>query len=146
MRKGLSLQVERNGLFRRSREGTEVSQQLKVGNPERWDIDTPYLYTLLTEVVQEGKQVDRYETPVGIRSFSFDAEKGFILNGRPMKINGVCMHHDLGCLGAAVNVRAMERQAGNPERDGMQRHPVFAQSSCARIARLVRPDGVRRHG
>ncbi len=89
---------------------TEVSQQLKVGNPERWDIDTPYLYTLLTEVVQEGKQVDRYETPVGIRSFSFDAEKGFILNGRPMKINGVCMHHDLGCFGAAVNVRAMERQ------------------------------------
>lgn len=57
-----------------------------------------------------GQCVDRYVTPVGIRTFSFDATKGFVLNGKPTKINGVCMHHDLGCLGAAVNVRAMERQ------------------------------------
>ena len=49
-------------------------------------------------------------TPVGIRTFSFDARKGFTLNGRQTKINGVCMHHDLGCLGAAVNTRAIERQ------------------------------------
>ena len=89
---------------------SETSQTLQVEQPELWSVDTPYIYTLLTEVVQDGKTVDRYETPVGIRSFSFDAEKGFTLNGKPMKINGVCMHHDLGCLGAAVNVRAIERQ------------------------------------
>ena len=89
---------------------SETSQSLQVEQPELWSVDTPYLYTLLTEVVQDGKTVDRYETPVGIRSFSFDAGKGFTLNGKPMKINGVCMHHDLGCLGAAVNVRAIERQ------------------------------------
>ena len=89
---------------------SETSQSLQVEQPELWSVDTPYIYTLLTEVVQDGKTVDRYETPVGIRSFSFDAEKGFTLNGKPMKINGVCMHHDLGCLGAAVNVRAIERQ------------------------------------
>ena len=79
---------------------SETSQSLQVEQPELWSVDTPYIYTLLTEVVQDGKTVDRYETPVGIRSFSFDAEKGFTLNGKPMKINGVCMHHDLGCLGA----------------------------------------------
>ena len=89
---------------------SETSQTLQVEQPELWSVDTPYIYTLLTEVVQDGKTVDRYETPVGIRSFSFDAEKGFTLNEKPMKINGVCMHHDLGCLGAAVNVRAIERQ------------------------------------
>ena len=89
---------------------SETSQSLQVEQPELWSVDAPYIYTLLTEVVQDGKTVDRYETPVGIRSFSFDAEKGFTLNGKPMKINGVCMHHDLGCLGAAVNVRAIERQ------------------------------------
>lgn len=87
-----------------------VPQQLTVGSPRLWDVDTPYLYKLVTEIVQDGKAVDRYETSVGIRSFSFDATRGFILNGRPTKINGVCMHHDLGCLGSAVNARAIERQ------------------------------------
>lgn len=89
---------------------TEQVQELVVDSPRLWDIDHPYLYSLVTEVIKEGQCVDRYVTPVGIRTFSFDAEKGFALNGKPTKINGVCMHHDLGCLGAAVNVRAMERQ------------------------------------
>jgi beta-galactosidase len=53
--------------------------------------------------------VDEYETTVGIRSFEFDADKGFILNGKQVKINGICDHHDLGCLGSAVNYRAIER-------------------------------------
>ena len=53
---------------------------------------------------------DVYETPFGIRSFYFDSLKGFFLNGKRVKINGVCNHHDLGCLGAAVNTRAIERQ------------------------------------
>ena len=87
-----------------------TSQTLTVEHPVLWNLDSPYLYTLLTEVVQDGKVVDRYETPAGIRTFAFDAEKGFILNGKPTKINGVCMHHDLGCLGAAINVRAIQRQ------------------------------------
>lgn len=54
--------------------------------------------------------LDEYETPFGIRYFSFEADKGFFLNGKHVKIKGVCNHHDLGCLGTAVNVRAMERQ------------------------------------
>lgn len=88
----------------------EIAQKLQVASPQLWDVEHPYLYSLVTEVVKDGQCVDRYVTPVGIRTFSFDATKGFILNGKPTKINGVCMHHDFGCLGAAVNVRAMERQ------------------------------------
>lgn len=88
----------------------EIAQELQVTSPQLWDVEHPYLYSLVTEVMKGGQCVDRYVTPVGIRTFSFDATKGFVLNGKPTKINGVCMHHDLGCLGAAVNVRAMERQ------------------------------------
>lgn len=88
----------------------EIAQELQVTSPQLWDVEHPYLYSLVTEVMKGGQCVDRYVTPVGIRTFSFDAAKGFVLNGKPTKINGVCMHHDLGCLGAAVNVCAMERQ------------------------------------
>ena len=88
----------------------KIAQKLQVTSPQLWDVEHPYLYSLVTEVMEGGQCVERYITPVGIRTFSFDATKGFILNGKPTKINGVCMHHDLGCLGAAVNVRAMERQ------------------------------------
>jgi len=89
---------------------TETEQSLKVNNPTLWSVEQPYLYKVVTRVEQEGKTVDEYETPVGIRYFSFDPDKGFFLNGASVKIKGVCNHHDLGCLGAAVNVRALERQ------------------------------------
>src|SRR5215813_14572443 len=88
----------------------EIQQTLKVTNPRLWSVDKPYLYKAVSEVTQGGKVVDRYETPFGIRYFSFDKDKGFSLNGKPLKILGVCDHHDLGSLGAAVNVRALERQ------------------------------------
>ncbi|MGN7202713.1 beta-galactosidase GalB [Pedobacter sp. SAFR-022] len=83
---------------------------LEVKNPNRWSVEHPYLYTVQSQVLVNGKEVDRYDTPLGIRSFSFDQHKGFSLNGKEMKIRGVCMHHDLGALGAAFNVRAAERQ------------------------------------
>ena len=56
------------------------------------------------------RQSDRYVTPFGIRTIEYSRDKGFLLNGRPHRFNGVCMHHDLGALGAAVNRRALERQ------------------------------------
>ncbi|MBW4889141.1 DUF4982 domain-containing protein [Mucilaginibacter sp. HMF5004] len=87
-----------------------VTQTLAVKNPVLWSVDKPYLYKVLTKIVSKGIVVDSYETPLGIRDFKFDADKGFSLNGKPMKILGVCDHHDLGSLGAAVNVRALERQ------------------------------------
>ncbi|THU39741.1 DUF4982 domain-containing protein [Niastella caeni] len=81
-----------------------------IASPKLWSIETPYLYKGVTRVEVNGKTVDEYVTHFGIRSFNFDVQKGFSLNGKPTKILGVCMHHDLGALGAAVNVRAMERQ------------------------------------
>ena len=87
-----------------------VPQEIEISSPVLWSIENPYLYKVITTLKQDGKIIDEYETTVGIRSFQFDAEKGFILNGKRVKINGVCDHHDLGCLGSAINYRAIERQ------------------------------------
>jgi Beta-galactosidase/beta-glucuronidase len=87
-----------------------VTQELTVNHPSLWSVEKPVMYQVDTRIVVNGKAVDEYTTPFGIRYFRFDAEKGFSLNGKPMKILGVCMHHDLGALGAAVNVSAMARQ------------------------------------
>lgn len=87
-----------------------ASQSLRVPNPVLWSVESPKMYKAVTTIVNKGGVVDRYETPFGIRTFIFDRLKGFSLNGKSMKINGVCDHHDLGCLGAAVNMRALERQ------------------------------------
>lgn len=87
-----------------------VAQSATLNNPQLWSVDQPYLYKVVTRIFANKKLSDTYETPLGIRYFNFDAAKGFSLNGKAMKILGVCMHHDLGALGAAINVRAMERQ------------------------------------
>lgn len=85
-------------------------QDIELNNPEFWSIENPYLYTVNTIVKVNGEITDNLSTNFGVRTFSFDENKGFSLNGKPVKINGVCNHHDLGCLGAAVNERAIERQ------------------------------------
>ena len=87
-----------------------VTQSLEIDNPCLWGLNNPCLYTAVTEVYEGGVKVDSYDTPFGVRFFNFDAEKGFSLNGEPMKIHGVCVHHDAGALGAVVNRRAIERQ------------------------------------
>ena len=87
-----------------------IEQQLTVSNPVLWSIENPYLYRVLTTVIVDGKKQDNYETTLGIRSIGFDTAKGLLLNGKHIKINGVCNHHDLGFLGAAINRRALERQ------------------------------------
>jgi beta-galactosidase len=87
-----------------------TTTRLTLRKPRLWDIDQPYLYSLVTEI-SDGKVVtDRYVTPFGVRSIAFDPDKGFMLNGRRVRLQGVCLHHDLGALGAAVNRRATERQ------------------------------------
>ncbi|TWT84055.1 Evolved beta-galactosidase subunit alpha [Planctomycetes bacterium CA13] len=83
---------------------------LLVPSPRLWDIESPHLYTLRTTVLEEGNVVDVVENDFGIRTIEFTADRGFLLNGRAVKMNGVCMHHDLGPLGAAFNTRAAERQ------------------------------------
>jgi beta-galactosidase len=88
----------------------EIIQHQTIENPSLWSIENPYLYKAVTTVECDGKMYDKTETNFGIRSFSFDVRRGFILNGKQVKIKGVCDHHDLGCLGTAVNTRAIERQ------------------------------------
>lgn len=87
-----------------------VNQTARVADPQLWSLDNPALYSVVTDVAVGGKTVDTYQTTTGIRTIEFTADKGFFLNGEQMKINGVCMHHDLGALGAAVNTRAIRRQ------------------------------------
>ncbi|MCB0655015.1 MAG: DUF4982 domain-containing protein [Saprospiraceae bacterium] len=89
----------------------ETQDELLIKQPRRWSVEQPEMYTLQTDVRnQAGELIDRYETPFGIRDFHFDPQQGLILNGKRLRLFGVCMHHDLGALGSAVNTRAMQRQ------------------------------------
>ncbi|MBN1131948.1 MAG: DUF4982 domain-containing protein [Bacteroidales bacterium] len=87
-----------------------LTQSFLIDNPDLWSVENPHLYSALTSISCKGTELDRYETLFGIREFRFEADSGFSLNGRHIKINGVNMHHDLGALGTAVNKRAIERQ------------------------------------
>lgn len=86
------------------------NQQLKIKNPQLWSIETPTLYTAISKVYVNNELTDEYKTSFGCRTIRFDKDKGFFLNEKPVKIQGVCLHHDLGPLGAAVNYRATLRQ------------------------------------
>jgi beta-galactosidase len=88
----------------------DVAQTVSVSNPKLWSPSSPTMYSVVTTVSVGGTVVDTYTTPLGIRTFTFDASTGFSLNGTKMKLNGTCNHHDLGALGAAVNYRAMEKR------------------------------------
>lgn len=90
--------------------GQPMVQNFLVNTPQLWSPEHPYLYTARTNVYVEGKQTDSYNTRFGIRRLEFIPEKGFFLNGEPTKFKGVCNHHDLGPLGAAVNRSALRHQ------------------------------------
>lgn len=91
-------------------EGQPNEQNIIVNKPQLWSPETPSLYRALTILSCNGKEVDRYSTTFGIRSIEIVADKGFFLNGVRRQIKGVCNHHDLGPLGAAVNVSALRHQ------------------------------------
>ncbi|MBP3854959.1 MAG: DUF4982 domain-containing protein [Ruminiclostridium sp.] len=79
-------------------------------NPESWDIETPVSYKMVSEIIRSGEVLDSVSNTFGFRTTEFDPDGGFLLNGRRMKLHGVCMHHDLGALGSAVNENAIRRQ------------------------------------
>ena len=87
-----------------------TNRDVVIQNPILWSTNHPYLYKVVLQLFKGNDLLDDYKVDIGIRSFKFDSENGFSLNGVHMKIKGVCMHHDLGALGAAVNTRAIERQ------------------------------------
>lgn len=91
--------------------GNEFNLEIPIDNPKLWDIDTPYLYVAEMNLYQNNKLKDRDEVKFGIRSIEYNADEGgFLLNGKVTKFKGVCLHHDLGPLGAAVNKAALRRQ------------------------------------
>jgi len=87
-----------------------IDLEFSISDPILWNIENPYLYKANTKIINGGKAIDEYTTVFGIRTYRFDSDNGFFLNNKPLKIIGVCNHHDLGCLGTAVNTRALERQ------------------------------------
>jgi beta-galactosidase len=89
---------------------SEISQVFNLAKPHLWSIEHPYLYKAVTQIMQGNRVIDSYVTRFGVRYFRFDPDKGFFLNGKPAKIFGVCNHHDLGCLGTAINKAGLRRQ------------------------------------
>lgn len=96
-------------------EGTDAapwSTAIAFMDPELWSPSHPYVYSVEAVIRRGGKTIDRYSQNFGIKTCEWDADKGFFLNGEPLKLLGVCLHHDMGCLGTAVHKRALERELG----------------------------------
>ena len=115
-----------------------------VKNPKKWSVDDPNLYQFVTKIFEEDQLRDVVTTPIGLRSFHFDPNLGFFLNGNSMKLKGLCLHHDAGALGAAVPDEVLERRlrlvksiGGNAVR--CSHNPMAAEfyDICDRIGLLV---------
>lgn len=90
--------------------GDMASAELEIPHPELWSVDSPVLYSLESELILKGEVVDRAATRAGIRESVFDPDRGYFLNGKNMKLKGVCLHHDAGVLGAAVPAEVWRRR------------------------------------
>ena len=87
-----------------------TTQNMQVISPKLWDIETPYLYTMVSEVIENGDVIQRITQHFGFRTIEFTTDRGFFLNGRHVKLHGSCEHHDNGCLGAVSNMAALRRR------------------------------------
>jgi len=121
-----------------------VEQTLKISQPALWSIDDPHLYSATTEVVLKGKVIDSYSVTFGVRTLSFNADKGFSLNNIPLELKGACMHHDNGLLGSAAFDRAEERRVEIMKANGFNaircsHNPPSKQflDACDRLGMLV---------
>lgn len=83
---------------------------LNISNPRLWDINAPYLYTIQTKLLENGNEIDKCEIKAGLRTLTFDPNKGFALNNKWMKVKGVCLHHDAGVLGSVVPKQVWKRR------------------------------------
>ncbi len=90
--------------------GQQIEQNIAVSNPQLWNPETPLLYTAELKLYQDSQVKDTQTIKFGIRTIEYSADKGFQLNGKTTKFKGVCLHHDLGPLGAAINKSALKRQ------------------------------------
>ena len=87
-----------------------VEQQLVIPSARLWDTENPYLYTLRSQLLASGKEIDCVEGTLGVRTIEYDVDRGFLLNGKQVKMKGVNLHHDAGAVGAAVPERVWERR------------------------------------
>jgi beta-galactosidase len=101
---------------------SELEQKIAVTSPSLWSVETPVMYSLRSVIVDRGKVVDEVSLAFGIRDVKYDANKGFLLNGKRVKMNGVCLHHDAGSVGAAV-----------PESMWVRRLQVLKEMGCNAI-------------
>lgn len=101
---------------------SDADQKITVSNPSLWSVEAPNMYTLRSVVIDKGKIVDEVTTPFGIRNIHYDANKGFLLNGKQVKMKGVCLHHDAGSVGAAV-----------PESMWVRRLQILKEMGCNAI-------------
>ncbi|MGA3020184.1 MAG: glycoside hydrolase family 2 TIM barrel-domain containing protein, partial [Bryobacteraceae bacterium] len=129
-------------------ESHAFTEQAAVANPKLWNLERPELYTAVSRVYVDGAVVDEYRTPFGIRDIRFDANSGFYLNGRPEKLKGVCIHHDLGAMGAAFNEAALERRLRLLKQIGVNaircsHNPMAPElyQACDRLGLLVIDEG-----
>ncbi len=107
---GTALISQDSAISLRAGENREFVQQVRIKNPSLWSPGSPRLYTLRSEIRSETGLLDGLSTAFGIRSIEYSADRGFLLNGRHIKMKGVCLHHDGGCVGAAVPARVWERR------------------------------------
>lgn len=103
-------EIARNEMMIVTKEGVlEQTMELEIPAPKLWDVEQPYLYRL-TGMIQVGELEDKTVIDIGLREFVFDSNKGFSLNGQTMKLNGVCLHEDAGCLGSVIPKQVWERR------------------------------------
>ncbi len=88
----------------------DVNQEIEVGNPQLWNLEQPNLYRAVTKIISNGKTLDDQTATFGIRDSKFEAATGYWLNGKNIKLKGVCLHHDGGAVGAAVPLAVWERR------------------------------------
>lgn len=132
----------------RIKAGVPEKMNLKIRNPKRWDIDSPYLYTLKAYLRADGEVIDSAMTRVGLRTLEFSPDKGFALNGRNLKVKGVCLHHDAGTLGAVVPPEVWRRRLVNLKEIGtnairMSHNPQapVVYDLCDELGLLVMDEG-----
>ena len=100
----------------------DTVQNIHIANPQLWSLENPYLYKIYQQIIDKGKIIDEFTTSVGIRKIEYDIDKGFFLNGKHIKMNGVCLHHDGGSVGAAV-----------PEAVWVRRLSILKEMGCNAI-------------
>jgi len=123
-------------------ESTMNTQTFTVEDVKLWDVECPYLYTLTTALFYGDRKVDETTQRVGFRTIEFTPDRGFFLNGRHLKLNGACMHHDLGCLGSAFNISAARRQIEKMQEIGINAIRTSHNPPAAHLLELCDEMGV----